>query len=68
MNPDEVLKKALALAQAVTESRANPSPGDAVQIAEYLLALDRHLGLGGKLPGRWEKLTPLVPPAVTEGA
>lgn len=60
MNPDDVLKKALALAQAATEPRATPSSGDAVQLAELLLALDRHLAVGGKLPARWTPLPNLT--------
>ena len=60
MNPDEVLKKALALAQQVTDTRATPSPADAAQLAELLLALDRHLAVGGKLPARWAALPNLT--------
>lgn len=67
MNPDEVLKKALALAQVVTGARATPSPADAAQLAELLLALDRHLALGGKIPARWSPLPALVGASVTEG-
>lgn len=57
METDELLKKALVLAQTATEPRASPSAADAVQIAELLLALDRALTAGGKLPDRWN-LTP----------
>jgi hypothetical protein len=53
MNPDEILKKALSLAQAATEPRASPTPADAVQLSELILALDRYLSGGGKLPARW---------------
>lgn len=54
MNPDELLRKLLLLAKAAAEVRATPSPADAVQLAELLLALDHHLAQGGKLPERWE--------------
>jgi hypothetical protein len=60
MNPDEILKKALSLAQAMTEARATPSQADATQLAELLLAMDRHFSVGGKLPARWAPLPNLT--------
>jgi len=52
LNPDEVLKKALGLAQSMTEART-PFEGDGARLAELVLALDRWLIAGGRTPARW---------------
>jgi len=65
LNPDEVLKKALGLAQSMTEVRAPfEVDGDGVRLAELVLALDRWLSGGGRTPSRWVENSA---PAVTNG-
>jgi len=61
LNPDEVLKKALGLAQSMTEART-PFEGDGARLAELVLALDRWLSGGGRTPARWvENSAPVIP-------
>jgi len=52
------LKKALGLAQQMTEAGAKPpSPDDGIRLAELVLAMDRWLAAGGRRPVRWNGTT-----------